>query len=172
MANLTFVKNEQPLLTVKSMQYLSGELLKPTTRLLEFGSGGSTLWFARQVSHVDSIEHKKSWYTIVKGQLETKGITNVTQHLLQEGICRKQAYKNVVETLTGLYDIILIDGRNRCWCIYNTIPLLKGGGWIIFDNYTRKKYQKGIKQMLGDWHVVYYNEEGWSGGGTAIFQKP
>ena len=36
-------------------------LLEPTWHVLEYGSGGSTTWFAERVARVTSIEHNQQW---------------------------------------------------------------------------------------------------------------
>src|SRR5438874_4881676 len=50
-------------------------------RVLEFGSGGSTVWLARRAGSVHSIEHEIAWYEQMSDQLRKHRLTNVTYEL-------------------------------------------------------------------------------------------
>lgn len=47
--------------------------LRPGDVGLEFGSGRSTIWFARRVGHLTSVEHHPGWYAKVKQNLHELG---------------------------------------------------------------------------------------------------
>ncbi len=55
-------------------------LIKPTTRYLEWGSGGSTWTFAVRAASAHSIEHNKAWCNDVGVALKGLEATSVTLH--------------------------------------------------------------------------------------------
>jgi len=44
-------------------------LLRPSDRMLEWGSGRSTAWLSARVQSIQSIEHDREWYERVRTQL-------------------------------------------------------------------------------------------------------
>jgi hypothetical protein len=52
---------ELPWLGYRAIRHLEG-LLEPDWKVLEFGSGMSTLWFAKRCHTVVSIEDNEQWY--------------------------------------------------------------------------------------------------------------
>ncbi len=57
--------------------------------------------------------------------------------------------RNAAKTVCdyGLFDIVLVDGRDRNNCIFNAITALKENGIIILDDGERKRYEKGIDRL-------------------------
>ena len=60
---------EYPWLTEQANSILS-TLLKPTDVGLEFGSGRSTIWFAKRIKYLTSVEHNKLWYDKVSKMIK------------------------------------------------------------------------------------------------------
>jgi len=58
--------------------------LRKTDTGLEFGSGRSTLWFARRVAKLTSVEHNETWVSNVQQMLRKAGIENVDYRFLPE----------------------------------------------------------------------------------------
>src|ERR1035437_6973135 len=59
---------ELPWITIVSKNYIEEflrSLYKPRTRVFEFGSGGSCLFFLKYSNHVISIEHDRNWFELV-----------------------------------------------------------------------------------------------------------
>jgi hypothetical protein len=52
-------------------------LLGPTDIGIEFGSGRSTLWFAKKVKRLISVEHNEVWYKRIKTLLFKHSVSNV-----------------------------------------------------------------------------------------------
>ena len=143
-------------------------------RIFEYGSGGSTLFFAKRVKKVVSVEHHPAWYSIVKKKLEDKNISKVSLELVEpsKGLNENSNhYKSYVEEeeyadfdfynyvhaidqyKCEYFDLILIDGRARPKCLQVSISKLKNGGMLVFDNADRKNYKEAIKRNLHDWKV-------------------
>lgn len=97
-------------------------------RVLEFGSGRSTVWFLKNGCEITSIEHSKEWFDIVKRTIESKNYKNYNYIYAEED----RAY--IKPNILGLFDIILIDGRCRYQSFLNNIDRLKAGGILYIDN--------------------------------------
>lgn len=50
--------------------------LCPDMVAFEWGSGGSTLYLARRVKKLVSVEHSEKWYDVVLGALKSRGLKN------------------------------------------------------------------------------------------------
>ena len=66
-----------PWLTAASIQILSS-WLRPTDIGFEWGSGRSTLWFARRIRKLISVEHDPKWYDKISHVLKEENVTNVS----------------------------------------------------------------------------------------------
>ncbi|MHC4113053.1 MAG: O-methyltransferase, partial [Planctomycetota bacterium] len=128
-----------PWLTRQAVEILD-DRLQPTDVGLEWGSGRSTLWFARRVSHLTSIEHNDHWYKRIKKMLSDKGIDNV--ELLFAALEAKNKdqpeYVRVAAELPkASLDFVLVDGRLRDQCTEVALQLIKPGGMLIIDDAAR-----------------------------------
>src|SRR4051812_35576099 len=65
---------ELPWIPSGARQALAALLCKQS-RVLEFGSGMSTLWLARRAGYVHSIEHDSVWFSAVSGTLLRHGVS-------------------------------------------------------------------------------------------------
>ena len=63
-------------------------------------------------------------------------------------------FNKVLDFDNDFFDFILIDGRARVECLYNSIPKLKSGGMMILDNSERERY-KPVFSILNDWDMVF-----------------
>ena len=68
---------DSPWLT-RAMVEILETWLRPGDVGLEFGSGRSTIWFARRIKYLTSVENNPGWYTKVKENLQgTGGISQI-----------------------------------------------------------------------------------------------
>lgn len=120
--------------------HLLKHYLRPSQIGLEFGSGRSTIWLAKHLSHLTSFEHNPIWYEKVKHWLEEGRLKNV-DYLLKsreqdkepEGIGSE--YINTISLFSNnSFDFILVDGVYRAECANRVIPKLKNGGILVIDN--------------------------------------
>jgi len=150
-------------------------LLTKNMKGFEYGSGGSTIFFASKVKELISIEHNKEWYEHISNRLVTEGVKNVTyqffdkendedyteetiniggqnlQHKFQKDFYR---YVNSINQFDNeTFDFIVVDGRARIDCVVRSINKLKSGGLLIVDNSERDRYQK-IKELLNNWPSI------------------
>ena len=121
------------------------EFIENPVRILEFGSGFSTLWFLQQENVIElvSVEHSNDWFIKVQSQIKTE-----KKHTL---IRKDTPYNDICDDyLDEYFDIILVDGRNRNKCMQSAIPKLKKGGVLILDNSERDYYHLGY-DLMKDW---------------------
>lgn len=123
-----------PWLTYSFLDFLEGRL-KPNMRICEYGSGNSTLFFASLVNEVISFENNDEWYHKVKHKLPS----HAHLHLISLGT---DEYRDAILKEEGLFDIILIDGRERIACLKNAVKKISDNGVIVFDDSEREKYQE------------------------------
>lgn len=96
-------------------------LIKKDFRVLEYGGGGSTLFFSDNVQSVDTIETNPNWVNRIKTSLRNNNV-------------------NFIQEPKGKYDLILIDDSgNRVKHFKEAKRFLKQTGTIIFDNIDRYK---------------------------------
>lgn len=114
------------------------ERLKDDHNLFEYGCGYSTSFFARRVKSVTSVEHSKSWYHKFKTTVP-ENVRLIFQENDQDGdYCRAIGCRN------DLYDVVVIDGRDRVNCVKQGIRSLSAGGVILLDDSSRDRYQDGL----------------------------
>jgi predicted O-methyltransferase YrrM len=113
-----------PWLGYRAIRHLDG-LLNPDWKILEFGSGMSTMWFAKRCHRVVSVEDNELWYLKVKKMLEEHGVTNVEYKFKNTN-----EYHILDEYTDGYFDFILIDGVQRDKCARSALPKIREGGYI------------------------------------------
>ena len=121
-------KNNEPLpwFTYPCIEFLKTINLKDK-KILEFGSGSSTLFWENKAKSVISVEKDLEWYVNLK-----KKINNNSTKIYH--FDSDKDYSNYPKNLTSKFDIIVIDGADRKNCLKNSINLLSNNGFIIFDN--------------------------------------
>jgi hypothetical protein len=140
--------------------------------VLEYGSGGSTLYFAKNNASVISIEHDSSWYNTLDKyiskytnidyiNIQPEMVENATQQAdpsnpwLYQSADRKYINYKFIRYVSKIddypdsyFNIISIDGRARASCIMHSIKKVKVGGIIILDDSDREYYTKNTWQYL------------------------
>lgn len=133
-----------PWLTDKGVEFLEEFIAEhPSAKILEFGSGASTVWFAKKGIDLFSVEHDRKWYTLVKKTIESDPDCVPIHYFL-----RTRPYYSICKEFPDEYfDLILVDGRNRKGCVYAGLPKLKKGGVLMLDNAERRYYFPVYKHM-------------------------
>lgn len=110
--------------------------LHPELSIFEYGSGNSTLFYARHVQRVVSVEHDEAWYRkIVK---EKAANAEMIYCLLDTN----GEYAKKAASLGEKFDIIIVDGRDRVNCCKHALYALKEKGVIVLDDSERESYQE------------------------------
>jgi predicted O-methyltransferase YrrM len=106
-------------------------LLRTTDKGLEWGSGRSTLWLARRVAHLTSVEHNPVWYERIKKKIKDRRMNNVT-YLFRED---PESYIDVIESFPkSSLDFVLVDGGPRNICANRALEKIRLGGLLILDD--------------------------------------
>lgn len=127
-------------------------------RAFEWGSGASTIWLAKRVADVSSVEHHDGFGRMIQQQLA--GMANAALEIIEpdpsdnpligsskEGHGRLDfsRYVHHIDLVGGMFTLIVIDGRARDACLTVALPHLAPDGIIVFDNTMRRRYRRAIK---------------------------
>lgn len=96
-----------------------------TKTVLEFGSGQSSLWWARRCKKLSSLESDPKWFAYVKTTLPN----NAESFLISDDLAGLDDYLGGAK-----FDVIVIDGLDRLKAARRSIELLQPEGVIFFDN--------------------------------------
>ncbi len=128
-----------PWFSYPALHFLESCLTK-NMKIFEFGSGNSTLYFAKRCKSVVSFENKEEW--VFRTKKLTKNLENV-EVFWRDGVSYFQP-----ET-EEKFDVVVVDGLHRNECCESAVMLLREGGVIILDNAERAEYDAGEKFLLG-----------------------
>lgn len=126
-------------------------------RVFEYGSGASTIWLARRVDEIHSVEHHQEFGDMMRAELagEEKVSLRVIEPVAsahpvvasqKEGHAGLdfEAYVRSIDDVDGEFDLVVIDGRAREACLEKAKDRLAPGGIIVFDNSRRRRYVEAI----------------------------
>ncbi len=155
------------------------DLLDNNSKVFEWGSGASTLWYARRAASVVSIEHDGGWYERGISALQEKGLRNVdllfeppvdpqadlapeasSQIALQDRFPVKPEFsryaRKIDEYPDAMFDCIAIDGRARVDCLAGVMPKISETGFIVLDDSHWPKYRE-IFEILSEWSAERFD---------------
>jgi len=113
-----------PWFTYPAIEYLS-QLNLSDKSVFEWGSGNSSLFFAKQSKQITSVESDEKWHEYVS----QCSLPN------QKLIFRNEAnFVNSIDELSSTFDVIIIDSLKRYECALKAVSYLNRGGLIILDN--------------------------------------
>jgi hypothetical protein len=144
MSSKTPTDLELPWFSYAAIDFLDG-YLKPHMTVCEYGSGGSTLFFARRVKRVFSIEDNLQWFNLISDRLRDKSVGNVTLKLCPFDFKNPVGFEDS-EYLHSLpeeqFDVIVVDGseewtRIRPICFEKAQTRIKNNGIIVVDDSWR-----------------------------------
>lgn len=124
-----------------------------TDTMLEWGSGGSTLYFPNFVKNYYSIEHDPEWFEGVKGKVGKDVSMNLVPWDFPRTLpTQKHQFKTYIEHVSKLgvekFDKVLVDGRARGWCAEYVLKHLHKNSLIfIHDFWQRPQYH-----IVFDWY--------------------
>ena len=157
-----------PWLTYAAIDWLN-TYLQPDMKVFEYGSGGSTMYFAQRVECLVSVEHNKNWFDRVNRILQSNGISN-TKLLLVEPEkkadrtmnnnkyssftfpkYREHNFERYVKTINdypnSFFNLVVVDGRARVACIAESLSKIQNGGYLVLDNSERVHYKEAFDLM-------------------------
>jgi protein-L-isoaspartate O-methyltransferase len=121
-------------------------LLSGTERVLEFGAGNSTFWFAARAAQVVSLEHSPDWYA----QFTRSKPPNVQLMFVDDSnAARYLEDARLASERFGPFDIILIDGGpDRVAATIQSHSHLQDNGMVILDNSNVSEYQPAVSFLM------------------------
>jgi len=133
--------NPLPWVTYSFIDFIAGRL-NETIDIFEYGSGNSTLWYAKKVNSVTSVEHDKQWFEKIKNSMPS----NVS--IFYEELVYGGKYSKFAESLKNEIDIVIVDGRDRVNCLKNSINVINQNGVIVLDDSERDSYKDGVNFLI------------------------
>lgn len=115
--------------------------LNKSMRVFEWGMGNSTLFWSQYVGEVVSVESDLKWYQKMQKFIPQNVRAKYCELEYGGEYCRS------ILDEAEKFDIILIDGRDRVRCAYNSVGKLKKNGIIIWDNTDRSEYEDGYAYL-------------------------
>jgi hypothetical protein len=119
-----------PWISYDACRVIEDHLAKCGGSVLEFGSGMSTVWYARHSSKVISIEDYAPWKKKVDVILSSCGVGNV-EYIYADSVAD---YSDPLGDRLDTFDLIVIDGSHRDLCVAHSLRRLKAGGVIYLEN--------------------------------------
>lgn len=144
----------QPWIAYSVIQILERHLTR-SSRVLEFGSGMSTIWYARLAGEVCSVEDYKPWYEKVKKILINEKLQNVNYQFKEHA----DGYSQCFSDDSRGFDLIMVDGSHRSACIAHAAKLLGPGGILYLDNSDKDSTSKGGDMRLAETNALQFANE-------------
>lgn len=158
-----------PWVTYSFIDFIKDRLNKNLS-VFEYGSGNSTLFYAKHVKRVVSVEHDEAWYKKIVNQ-KAPNAEMIFTKLEPNG-----EYSQKAKLLGEKFDVIIVDGRDRVNCCKHSISALTESGVLVLDDSEREVYEEartflkaeGFKELSfsGISPGLFYNKA------TSVFYKP
>jgi predicted O-methyltransferase YrrM len=172
------VKNEVPWQTPDSIRLLDRICLL-NHKVLEIGTGGSTLFYARRCQCVTAIETNREWYQIIQKVLKERSITNVDYFYIDN----QEEIEDTLKSLKKNFDIISVDsvhGYDRSAFLRTLLKTQHMVSTLVLDNYADKTlfpehHDKSIEELNRlcgrGWKGFDFDDPKWTGNGTRILHR-
>jgi len=132
-----------PWLTYSFIDFIE-ERLSKEFNVFEFGSGNSTLYFAKRVKQVTSVEHNSEWYNKLKSKIPN------SSNLILSKSDGMEDYITELKQSNKKFDLIIIDGIHRVDCCLSASNYLTDKGVIILDDSETEQYNEGIAYLINE----------------------
>jgi len=108
------------------------EILTLDLEVIEFGSGGSSLYIAKKVKSLMTLEYDSVWHQVVQEEIAKEGISNITLHFDPD-------YPKNFHCAKPCFDVAINDiwhGDARVRTVDTAMECLRPGGYLIFHNHV------------------------------------
>lgn len=135
------------------------ENIHPTEILFEWGSGGSTFWFADRVKRIYSAEHQPAFFRYVKEHYLYENYDNIHMLFAPEDAQAypkfkdaydERSYKRYSESILAYpsrsFDWIIINGKARHACLDLAFSAVRHGGVIVMNDTDKLEYGSAVNQ--------------------------
>lgn len=155
----------RPIISDAAMEFFA-TLLQPGLVVFEWGAGGSTIWMAKIVEWIVTVEHNPDWLAEVRRAANEEELTNI-QYLLYhwddelpyKNPMRELYARSILQFPDNHFDLIFSDSwvLARSLCAQHAINKLKPGGWLVADDYewhpVNNPQSAGMLEDLG-WELI------------------
>lgn len=172
------VADGQPWFTFRCTAWLEKFLTSEMT-IFEWGSGGSTLFFAPRVKKLISVEHDPAWYQLVTQALHDNGLMSA-QLLLHppqpapniseqpspfnfrswDKHFSTASFEHYVKAIDEFpdqsFDLVVADGRARLSCVMRALPKVRPDGFLLLDDSQRPYYRAADEQLARMRRIDFY----------------
>jgi hypothetical protein len=173
----TSIDLKQPWVVLFSIPFLKKMSLKHSI-VFEFGSGGSTFFFAERVKQVVTVEHDLKWFDKIAKLIQSE-YSNVELNYVPPELNLKATHHDASNELAYVsnsidfegysfvdyasfidkypdeyFDIILIDGRARPSCLMHSVSKVKKAGIIVLDDAYREYYLAYVDKLKGRFSLI------------------
>ena len=148
-------------------------------RVLELGSGGSTVFFAKRAESVLTVETDPTWAPLTLQALERHGVAS---KVFLQACTNAESERYVNAQPNSSFDLMLVDhaadhmvvGRgarhafSRLPLALIALPKLRSTGWLVVDNYALH----GMEAFdYTGWETWVFDDMRYSGRGTLIARR-
>lgn len=152
------------------------KILGPRHRVLEFGSGNSTMWLSERVGDLQSVEHDESWANKLRAVLPPNVVLTLSPTAANDSDgSADDPYLAPMRTAEGSFDLVVVDGMARNDCVAAAIPVLSPSGLLLLDDADRLSYRPAHATLVrnGFGRVDFYGPKPGLGylSTTSIFSR-
>ncbi len=160
------LKDALPWMPFPAIAWLEATI-RPEMRVFEYGSGGSTLFWARRGATVVSVEHDEAWLARLRQAIPPGARERITllarppsPGLAGEfasaspgcaGLCFRDYVLAIEEFPAASFDLVVVDGRARSACLNHAASRVRPGGWLLLDNSERPGYREAVERLSRQW---------------------
>jgi hypothetical protein len=174
------LEDARPWINFDAQSYLDS-IINDKMQVFEYGMGGSTLYFAKRVKMIGSVEHDPEWFRKVEQKITEQGISafrgqckppklldmpiahpnyaNPTKYLSKCGRYKDYSFKDYACSIDAYpndhFDLVFVDGRARPSCIWHAVPKVRLGGFLVLDNSDRCYYTEQLGDRLQNFEKVF-----------------
>lgn len=176
----------EPWWPIPAVRYLQARLPE-RAHVFEWGSGGSTAWFAGRGAEVVAIESERAWYERVRVRVPQADVRLIpgadTGALRSEPELRDRGqhfFDDYVAAIDDFpddtFDVIVVDGIARCECARRSRPKVRPGGLVVLDDSNWEHLFAPVFECFRGWGLRrirgFKRPLEIQSGETAFFQRP
>jgi hypothetical protein len=179
--NRSPIIDRRPWMTFQAISFLERKLERHIS-VLEYGGGGSTLYFLDKGARVVTVEHDSNWFNLLNEKISEDKLTFNWTGILEIPTASPignnndpsdpdsytseseefnsywfKEYASAIDSYQNVsFDIVIVDGRSRPSCIKHAADKIKIGGYLLLDNAERGYYlsHDTTKDCLNAFRIV------------------
>lgn len=146
-----------PWYSYPAIEYIKGIDFSEKT-VFEYGSGNSTLFWAKRAKSVVAVESSKEWYELIHSKMPEN-----VDYIFSDS--EKGYISSISNHKISKFDVIIVDGYyDRIACVHAALPHLSDNGILILDNSER--YNQECTKTLRDSDLIQVDMSGFAPNAT------